>query len=158
MCALLILINIMNVNLLLVFFIALLVSCEKKHPNVSENITIPKEFIGHFVSDRDATIAKWKATQPWGKKTSEVIEKFETVLGTTEIILDGTRCTNISGDVKEEGVVKFLSIDGTTAEVSNYSSVWEREIVSRLEADSKGYWVYSDDPVKGYCERFSRKL
>lgn len=152
----------MRFNFLLGFFVALLVGCDKPPKNGSghnggDDLAIPKEFSGHFVSDRDATIARWKETQPWGDKTADMIEKLGTILGTTEIISDGILCTVISGDWKEESVTEFLSIDGTTAEVKTYSTVWERDIVSRLEFDSEGYWVYSDDPVKGFCERFSRK-
>ena len=150
----------MHIRLLLAFFVALVIGCGKSPSsgdslNDGQKLTIPKEFCGHFVSDRDATITRWQGTQPWGGKTTDMIEKLGPILGTTEIISAGTRYTLISGDWKEEGVSEFLSINGTTAEVKSYSTVWKRDIVSRLEADSEGYWVYADHPVKGYCERFS---
>lgn len=140
----------MPIKTLLLCFVALLAGCGRSQQ-------IPKEFSGHFVSDREATIARWSETQPWGEKTATIIEKLGPVLGTTEVITDGRNYRVISGDWTEEGEAEFLSIEGTKATVKTYSKVLEREVISTMEADDSGYWVYSDDPLKGYCERFTRK-
>jgi hypothetical protein len=139
----------MHPKILAVVFVALMAGCQRTP-------SIPKEFNGHFVSDREATIARWRDLQPWGEKTPAMIEKLGPILGSMEMFADGVHYTAISGDWKEEGKTEFLSIVGTTAKVRTYSTVWNRDITSRIEADTTGYWVYSDDPLKGYCERFTR--
>ncbi len=128
----------------------ILVSCEKAQE-------VPEVFNGHFISDRDATIKRWRKTQPWGDKTQEIIEKLGPILGVTEIVTEGTNYILISEDWQEEGESEFLSIDGTTAKIRNFSDVLDMEIISKIQADSNGYWLYSDSPMEGYVERFTRK-
>ena len=86
----------MQPRILLVVVVALLIGC-------NTTTAIPQEFSGHFVSDRETTIARWKETQPWGDKTPLVIEKLGSILGSTEVLTDGGSYTVIAGDWTEKG-------------------------------------------------------
>ncbi len=140
----------MRPHFLLIPLFAFLIGC-------NSSSSVPQVFNGRFVSDREATIARWQETQPWGNKTAEFTTKLSPILGTTQVVANGKNYTTTAEDWEEKGEREFLSIEGNTAEIRSYSTIWRRDIISRIEADTTGYWLYSDEPVPGYHERFTRR-
>lgn len=118
---------------------------------------VPEAFIGHFVSDKEATIERWRSERPWKEKTEKIIETLGPTLGKLEVVSDGSNFTSFYGDWKDNESVGFRPINDVTAEIRDFSEEYGIETNARLEADADGYWLYSDSVVIGYCERFTRK-
>ena len=116
----------------------------------------PPFLVGTFQSDKDVTIARWKAEKPFGDKTDRFIEAFSKALGKHRLEITPTHFRSESEGFVEEESYEIVARDAKTALIRCYSGVHKRYLESRIELTDDGYWTYSDDPVKGYCEKYQR--
>ena len=119
---------------------------------------IPDAFTGVFTSDKTATIKKWKKENRFGDETSLYAEKLGEILGKCFVKANGEEIQFSYDGSKWDEVAKIELISSTKSEivVSTYSDVWERKMTYTLKAADDGYWLFSDDPLKNYCEKFRR--
>lgn len=107
-----------------------------------------------FISDKDATCAYLQMHFP--SKTVEILSK---ALGKTMIAKIKGRSFMVSQDYVEELVGYRVERRGKDYMNSSlYSSVWECRTLGKIirDASDRGYWVTSDEPLRGYREYFRR--
>jgi hypothetical protein len=111
---------------------------------------------GTFQSDKDTTVARWKKDQPWGDRTKMIIAKLGPILGVNRITMKNGKSHSVSGDFTEDSDYRIIKEGQTELVIQQFSKVWNRQITSRIVPDKTGYWVYSDEVLKGYMERYRR--
>lgn len=111
---------------------------------------------GTFQSDKDATVARWRKDQPWGEKTKVYIEKLGPIPGVNRITMKNGRSHSVSGDFSEDVDYRIIKEEENELVIQQFSKVWNRQITSRIVPDKTGYWVYSDELLHGYMERYRR--
>lgn len=111
---------------------------------------------GTFRSDKEATVERWRKEKRFGEKTPKVIEILGKILGKQVVTITASRLRSESEGKVEEQAYEVVRRDGTNGVIRVYSAVLKRSIESRIEVTSDGYWLYSEDPVKNYCEKYRR--
>lgn len=112
--------------------------------------------VGTFRSDKEVTLARWRSEQTFGKLTEQFIEAIGKALGQHVVKVTQTHLVSEVDGVVEEQPYEVVAREGATLTIRAYNSVLRRHLLSRIELDEDGYWIYSDDPMKGYCERYKR--
>ncbi len=105
-----------------------------------------------FISDKDATCAYLSRRFP--QKAVEILRK---ALGFTMVAKIDGRSFLISQSYVEESTGHKVVRRGRDYITSvMYSAIWEREQRATIYRDESdlGYWVASDDPLRGYREYF----
>ena len=107
-----------------------------------------------FVSDKEATCAYLSRRFP-----SQEVEILRKALGSTIIAQIKGRRFMISQEYVEELMGERVVRRGNDFIISvGYSALWEREQQGKVIRDDSdcGYWIASDDPLRGYREYFRR--
>lgn len=87
---------------------------------------------------------------------TDIIEVLGKLPGKHTVVITATRIHSESEGFVEEAPYEVIARDAKSANVRVYNSTLKRHIESRVELTKDGYWEYSDDPIKNYCEKYKR--
>lgn len=108
---------------------------------------------GTWRSNKDETVSAWRrdAVIP-----AEVIDRFERkILGTTRVTCAGRRFTSTDGrDWKEVSEYRVVESGDDFVVLDAFSELYKRTLRWRIRFVKDGYWISSDEILKGYTEKF----
>lgn len=108
---------------------------------------------GTWRSNKEATVAAWRRANVFPAKFIDHCEKE--LLGKAVLICTGDQVTttNVSG-VVETSIYRVIETGGDYAVMEGYDLVQKKPAKFTIRFVKDGYWVLSDEPIKGYFEKF----
>jgi hypothetical protein len=109
---------------------------------------------GTWHSNKDETVSAWRRE---GVLPSKVIDRFEQeVLGKMTVTYSERRVTSRSGDWTEVSEYRVVESGDDFVVFDQYSDVYKRVLRWKVRFVEDGYWIYNDEILKGYTEKFDR--
>jgi hypothetical protein len=108
---------------------------------------------GSWRSNKDETVSQWRrdAVIP-----AKVIDRFEgEVLGKMSVTYSGRRVTSTTGsDWTEVSKYRVVESGDDFVVFDQFSDVYKRTLRWKVRFVKDGYWISSDEILKGYTEKF----
>ncbi|MGF1531588.1 MAG: hypothetical protein ACFCU4_09540 [Puniceicoccaceae bacterium] len=142
-----------NISNLILFLLLCIGSLNSACVSIAD---LPPDVRGTFVSNREATIEKWRREEPFGHETEKMIEVLGGTLGRTTAVLDSNSITLRMGDSEQVDILRRVSLQDGVIHLRYHSNIYGRVLQSRIVPDADGFWVYSDEILVGFSERFDR--
>jgi hypothetical protein len=107
---------------------------------------------GTWKSNKPETVAVWKRE---GILSDKFIDSFEKgVLGKMTETYKGNQLIMAQDNWKEVTKYQIIESGADYVVIEHFSKVYERNLRWKIRFVENGYWTSSDDPIKGYTEKF----
>lgn len=109
---------------------------------------------GTWRSNKEETVAVWRRE---GVIRDKIIDQFEKdVLGKLSVTYAGRRTTSTMGDWTEVEKYRVVESGEDFVVFDRFSTVQKQKLRWRVRFVKDGYWISSDELLKGYTEKFDR--